>query len=376
MANKPVLIYGSFNGDNVATFGTQEGNWVYFKMRNDYRLDPVRTRNDGGSWVEKSMDYYQSQKWVAVSGFKLSTLLYDTNQNTGTATSQMVENAVVWAIDIANDDSHGYDWDERTGPTDYDCSGLVNSAFAQAGFDVTPSWTTLDMRAGYEAIGFTVYGPEAANNMSFLQRGDILLQDEYHTAIYIGNGQQVAAHINENGEVYDGEPGDQTGYEICVSGYEVYQYPSAGVYGWSCVLRYNEPVQEGDWHTGAKFSSYEVGGVTGWDSNPITEESMGVAVPWNKHADPHYPPNPMTPELYYGQLLQIKVGDFFGIVLVNDVGNFGADNDFNQDVTLDLQPGVWMAAGGGMTTYENCEWRVVGHIDQDNTGGKGPWYII
>lgn len=375
MANKPVLIYGSFNGDNVATFGTQEGNWVYFKMRDDYRLDPIRTRNDGGSWVEKSMDYYQSQKWVGVSGFKLSTLLYDTNQNTGTATSQMVENAVVWAIGIANDDSHGYDWDERTGPNDYDCSGLVNSAFAQAGFDVTPSWTTLDMREGYRAAGFTVLGPEIANNMGALRRGDILLQDEYHTAIYIGNGQQVAAHINENGEVTGGEPGDQTGYEICVSGYEVYQYPSAGVYGWSCVLRYeaSDDVPAGEWHENATFTSYEIGGVTGWDGNPIEVDSMGVAVPWNHGA---VPPNPEFPELYYGQLLQIKVGNFYGIVLVNDCGNFGDSNDYNHEAVLDLQPGVWAAAGGGMTTYTGCSWRVVGHIENDNTGGKGPWYII
>lgn len=374
MASNPVLITGTLNGEAFAAFGTQQdGEWVYFKHREDYRFSPIRNKRDGYSWVEMQSIYQRSQSWSFVKGFNLTATLY----NTAAAQTQsgMVENAVLWAIDIANDESHGYDWDERTGPNDYDCSGLVNSAFAQAGFDVTPSWTTVDMRAGYEAIGFEVLGPEVANNMSALKRGDILLQDTYHTAIYIGDGQQVAAHINELGDVVGGEKGDQTGQEICVSAYSVYSYPSAGVYGWSCVLRWpgSDTSSEGEWHEGATFTSYEIGGVAGWSGTPIEADSMGVAVPWNHGA---VPPNPEFPELSYGTLLQIEVGNFLGIVLCNDCGNFGDSNDYNNDATLDLQPGVWAAAGGGMTTYHNCRWRVVGHIERDQTNGKGPWYVI
>lgn len=364
-----VIVYGTQDGEAVIAAGSQEGNCVYFSRRDDYRLFPGQYLSDGSSRVEKSMDYYQSQQWAAVKGFQLQTLFY--NASGGAANSQAVENAVAWAINIANDESHGYDWNERTGPNDYDCSGLVNSAFAQAGFNVTPSWTTLDMRSGYSAIGFQVLGPEVANDVNQLVRGDILLQDTYHTAIYIGDGNMVAAHINELGDVVGGTPGDQTGQEICVSPYSVYSYPSAGVYGWSCVLRWPESdVSGGEWHTGCQFTSYEIGGVAGWSGTPIAADSMGVAVPWNHGS---VPPNPEFPDLYYGQLLEIKVGNYQGIVLVNDCGNFGDSNDYNPDAVLDLQPGVWAAAGGGMTTYNGCSWRVVGHIDRDTTNGKGPW---
>lgn len=370
-------LQGTYNGNAFAAMVVDGGDGLqYFQYNGSfYRAQPLATLPDNSAytWVERSYGYTQNQFWRLVNGFQI-TLMNMSGTGTGTSNNAMAENAVVWAINIANDDSHGYDWNERTGPTDYDCSGLVNSAFAQAGFNVEPSWTTIDMRAGYSAIGFTVLGSEIANDVTQLERGDILLQDQYHTAIYIGNGQMVAAHINELGDVVGGTPGDQTGQEICVSQYSVYTYPSMGVYGWSCVLRPpgDNNFNYGEWHEGAQFTSYEVGGVAGWNGTPIAADSMGVAVPWNHGA---VPPNPEFPELYYGQLLQIEVGNFAGVVLVNDCGNFGDSNDYNPNAVLDLQPGVWAAAGGGMNTYNNCRWRVVGHIERDNTNGKGPWFV-
>ena len=46
------------------------------------------------------------------------------------ASSPSIEKAIAWAINIANDDSHGYTQrlNRRTGP-DYDCSSFVSSAF-------------------------------------------------------------------------------------------------------------------------------------------------------------------------------------------------------------------------------------------------------
>ena len=46
-----------------------------------------------------------------------------------------IEKAVSFMIDIAKDDSHGYDQIYRTGGTDYDCSSLVGTALNQAGFN-------------------------------------------------------------------------------------------------------------------------------------------------------------------------------------------------------------------------------------------------
>ena len=44
----------------------------------------------------------------------------------------VIESAVAWAIETANDNSHGYSQANRWGP-DYDCSSFVISAYQQAG---------------------------------------------------------------------------------------------------------------------------------------------------------------------------------------------------------------------------------------------------
>ena len=62
---------------------------------------------------------------------------------------------------------------------------------------------------------------------SELVRGDILLNETYHTAIYLGDGMMAHASGNEFGTATGGQPGDQTGREICVRSY--YDYPWDGV---------------------------------------------------------------------------------------------------------------------------------------------------
>ena len=62
-----------------------------------------------------------------------------------------------------------------------------------------------------------------------IQRGDILLNVENHTAMSIGNGQLVQASQNEIGGITGGQTGDQTGEEITCRSY--YNYP------WDYVLR-------------------------------------------------------------------------------------------------------------------------------------------
>lgn len=71
-------------------------------------------------------------------------------------------------------------------------------------------------------------------NMANLKRGDILLNEKHHTAIYVGGGNIVHASLNEKGGIYGGQSGDQTGKEICVRSY--YDRP------WDLVLRYPDPV--------------------------------------------------------------------------------------------------------------------------------------
>lgn len=145
-----------------------------------------------------------------------------------------IETATQWFIDIANDNTHGYDQNTRFGP-DYDCSGAVISAWEYAGVPVKANGaqTTYSMKAAFLKCGFS----DVTSQVNFatgagLQRGDVILDEDKHTVMYIGNGQIVAARKNELGTATGGKTGDQTGEEISVGSY--YNYT------WDCVLRYNE----------------------------------------------------------------------------------------------------------------------------------------
>ena len=67
-----------------------------------------------------------------------------------------IETATQWMIDLANDDSHGYDQDSRWGP-DYDCSSSVISAWQYAGVPVKTKGasSTYDMKNVFHSCGFT-----------------------------------------------------------------------------------------------------------------------------------------------------------------------------------------------------------------------------
>ena len=145
----------------------------------------------------------------------------------------VIDKACAWAKAIAFDDAHGYDQGSRWGP-DYDCSSLVISAWKQAGVPLTATYTG-NMRADMLAHGFRdVTARVDQYSGAGLERGDVLLHERNHTALYIGSGQIVNAGGNERGGATGGVSGDQTGREIAVIGY---YRPS---YGWDCVLRYTE----------------------------------------------------------------------------------------------------------------------------------------
>lgn len=145
----------------------------------------------------------------------------------------IIENAIAWALQVAEDAAHGYDQTERWGPN-YDCSSFVIRAFKEAGLPLTATFTG-NMRYDFLKNGFvdaSEVGTLELNMGAGLKRGDVLLHERNHTALYLGNGQIVQASINELGTVTGGRTGDQTGREIGVRNY--YNYP------WDCVLRYVE----------------------------------------------------------------------------------------------------------------------------------------
>lgn len=139
--------------------------------------------------------------------------------------SSTIEAAVAWALDVASSPVHGYDQRIRWGP-DYDCSSFVISAWEAAGVPVKQAGATYtgNMRAAFLRCGFQEVGT------AVLRRGDVLLNEQHHTALYIGDGKIVQASINERGGITGGQTGDQTGGEIAVRGY--YDFP------WDVVLRW------------------------------------------------------------------------------------------------------------------------------------------
>ena len=171
---------------------------------------------------------------------------------------QTIEKAVTWALQIAQDPVHGYDQTRRWGP-DYDCSSLMISAWQQAGVPVKDAGATYTgnmlpafLRCGFEDITAEVNLSTGAG----LQRGDVLLNVQHHTAMCIGSGKIVHASINERGGATGGKSGDQTGREICVRSY--YKYSK----GWDKVLRYvgsgkkEEVIQVKQYAGIVKVSSY------------------------------------------------------------------------------------------------------------------------
>lgn len=139
----------------------------------------------------------------------------------------IVENVCSLAIQIADDNTHGYSQYNRDGNPDFDCSSLVIYLWESNGVPVREHGATFtgNMLNAFMACGFRKIS--AMNE--FLVAGDVLLNVKHHAALYIGNGKLVQATIAENGTIH-GTPGDQTGTEIGIFNY--YDYP------WDYVLRY------------------------------------------------------------------------------------------------------------------------------------------
>ena len=177
----------------------------------------------GLAWVRdehKGVLYDQVMGWMLYGWHDVDGVSYHLREGDGAligvrCANGYVSNYVTWMLEMAADDSHGYDqgyrWGERG---DYDCSSLVVSSLRASGFETGGATYTGNMVYNLTRNGFSWLG-----DFSNLQVGDILLNEEVHTAVYLGGGLLVHASGNEWGGALGGQPGDQTGTEICVRSY-------------------------------------------------------------------------------------------------------------------------------------------------------------
>lgn len=121
-----------------------------------------------------------------------------------------IEKAVLWAIGIAADNSHGYSQVHRNSP-DYDCSSFVGTALSKAGFAVSEYSTTRNLESQLIKCGFT-------KCQAPWKRGDIHLAAGHHVTMSTDASHIVHASQSETGGI-DGQVGDQTGREICIRSY-------------------------------------------------------------------------------------------------------------------------------------------------------------
>lgn len=201
---------------------------ILAKTKKPYTLDNLYAacQTDTGNQVGA----YKSRQRFVYNALKkyFPEEVQDNMSKTEKATKQMES----WA----QDSSHGYDQDYRWGERgDFDCSSAVIQAWQNAGVPVKTKGATYtgDMRTVFLSCGFKdVTSKVNRSTGSGLLRGDVLLNETHHVAMYCGNGKEVEASINEKGTAHGGQPGDQTGKEFLIRSYR--NYP------WDCVLRYSE----------------------------------------------------------------------------------------------------------------------------------------
>lgn len=147
-----------------------------------------------------------------------------------------IDDYIAYMMELVTNPKHGYDQIHRWGE-DYDCSSSIITA-VQTVIPVKDAGATYtgNMRKAFEKCGFISI--PCKNGLPTLCRGDILLNEKYHAAMFIGGGKVAQFSSNENGRATGGHTGDQTG---CESGtMPLYNYSK----GWDYVLRYEEKKED------------------------------------------------------------------------------------------------------------------------------------
>ena len=152
-----------------------------------------------------------------------------------------------------------------------DCSALLITALREAGFDTGSATYTGDLSWNLTARGWERLYP----NLHTARPGDILLSDEHHVAAVVSGwgwySTVAEAWLDENGGIYYGQSGDQTGLETRTRG--IYDFP------WDCILRYAGETEE-------DVSAQDVWNYN-WESTAPEGNMYNCVLGIYKNAQPH-----------------------------------------------------------------------------------------
>lgn len=164
-----VNLYDAPTGDRLAT-QARAGRWLYLEETLGERLRVTLAEDDYGGWVTRT-------DWAQVLPTQTPYVPPQLNRAAILSRLPLVLNFTLHAMG----QSHVYRWGGTVEP-DFDCSGLVQTAFAQAGI-----WLPRD---AYQQEAFVAH-----IHRDLLAPGDLVFfgtpERATHVGIYLGNQQYI-----------------------------------------------------------------------------------------------------------------------------------------------------------------------------------------
>ena len=228
----PSDLYHYFleNGKKIVKKGLQKMEGYTYLFYNENSGVAVNSFEYLKKYGKRQISYFDGSGHLLTGKFNAQGHKYQADKNG--AIQDKTVNRVMWCLDLAENNYHGYSQMRRSSGRDYDCSSMVFYSLLQNGFTTNQlgtniPFTTFVMDHYMTKIGFKRYRYSEVRNS--LRLGDVLVGNTLfdHTETFFGNGMTVGAHSGD----LDGAWGDSSGNEISVVPNAKYDY------GWEFVYR-------------------------------------------------------------------------------------------------------------------------------------------